>query len=148
MRGIELREKLPCSIELFDRYDESVEHPRFGPTHIAGLVSQRRFERQAARREHSRIINRLTQKSAKRSRNTHHREELTTNEHEWTRRFSAKLLIVCRRIRWAPTSSMLAGSYLSASGCSLHYRPSQRFIAQARRIGCANGSCWWPYRFS
>src|SRR5262245_20402345 len=67
MLRIELREKLRCGIELFDRQNESLQHPRFWRTHIASLASQRGLERQSARWEHPRVVNCPVEKSAKRS---------------------------------------------------------------------------------
>src|SRR5437868_930381 len=57
MQGIEFREKLPSEVELLDWQNESIQHPRFGRTHITRVVPQRWFKCQTARREHSGVIN-------------------------------------------------------------------------------------------
>ena len=65
MRTIEQRKQLFRPIKLFNRKDECIEHPRFGRSHILRMVLQSWLERKAARREHSRIINRFREQSLK-----------------------------------------------------------------------------------
>jgi len=59
MRRIELRKELFRRIELFNGKNECVEHPRIGRTHILRLILKSCLQRKAARREHSRVINRF-----------------------------------------------------------------------------------------
>src|SRR5215813_4757601 len=114
------------------------------------MILQGWFQRQAARREHPRVINRLSEESAQRSRNSHEwdiqprirlRQPAFVPQSRdygisrgygvtrWTRRFSDELLIACGLTRQPLTSLLRAGLCLSQYGFWLRYRPSAPCIA-------------------
>jgi hypothetical protein len=61
MLRIELRKQLFSRVELYDRENKRVQHPRIIGSNILRLISQSWLECETTRREHSRIIDRLSE---------------------------------------------------------------------------------------
>jgi hypothetical protein len=79
MCRIELRKELFRRIEFLNREHEIVEHPRIGIAYIASLILQGWLEREAARREHPSVINRMDKQRANRG----SKHDLKLNIESW-----------------------------------------------------------------